>query len=97
MNKCIKCGSCCGSLVPITLSEKEKIEEYIKRNNIIPAKKCFLEKLIDCKFLGDDNQCMIYEVRPSICRNYQCGKDFSELHLLDVHKNKYKYFIKDIK
>lgn len=74
--KCIKCGKCCGYIVPITKNEKIKIEKYIQEKKINSIKRNFTKKYIDCKFLNNENECIIYDVRPSICKNFNCNKNF---------------------
>ena len=62
-NFCKGCGGCCGP-VHITAKEKEVILKYMKDNNLNPEKKSDM----DCKFLDENKKCMIYSVRPSVCK-----------------------------
>jgi Fe-S-cluster containining protein len=32
-----------------------------------------------CRFLGDDDRCLIYDDRPQACRTFQCVTSFNEL------------------
>ena len=77
--KCTQCGGCCSNLLPMTDKEIEVIHKYIKRYRIKEYKHMIplAQPVIDmtCPFLNDDKpteKCMIYEVRPQICRNFIC-------------------------
>lgn len=75
----------CG-IVPITHIEKHIIVEYCKENNIKPRNTLLEEFSIDCKFLYNDNKCMIYEVRPLICKNFYCNTDFDKLEPVEMNR-----------
>jgi Fe-S-cluster containining protein len=96
MNKrCIKCGKCCGILVPITLNEMNIIKKYCKTNKIKPVKDILLKEDVPiCQFLYS-NTCLIYEVRPFICRNFYCNTSYEKLGKID-YKLGYDYLISDI-
>ena len=78
-NHCSRCGSCCGLFIPFTEKELQVIKSYVKTNNIKPYNKrlnietdafegncCFYDK--------DNKKCMIYEVRPYVCRDFICSR-----------------------
>jgi hypothetical protein len=75
---CKQCGKCCG-IVPITEEEKDTIIKYCKKNNVQPRNTILELSSITCKFLDNDNKCMIYDVRPRICRNFYCNVEFDKL------------------
>lgn len=63
---CKKCGECCGT---ITFSGIERliIEEYVAKKGLS------LESFTvtrNCPALDENNNCVIYQVRPMICRLY---------------------------
>lgn len=77
--KCTGCGNCCSNLLPMTDKEIEVIRRYIKKHHIkefkhgIPLANPALD--MTCPFLNTDKKtekCMIYEVRPNICRQFSC-------------------------
>lgn len=79
--KCQDCGNCCGNFLPITNAEKATIRRYVKKHNLHPAKPYFVEGPwakptvhTECPFLlnTDGHRCMIYSIRPGICRAYTC-------------------------
>lgn len=47
-----------------------------------PALRVTAELPFSCRFLGADNQCTVYSIRPEICRNYQCDHLKETLKLL---------------
>lgn len=77
--KCTGCGSCCTNFLPMTEKEVSIIRRYIKRNNV-KEQKHFIpssEPTVDmtCPFLDDSkscDKCLIYEVRPRVCRDFIC-------------------------
>lgn len=77
---CTRCANCCKSL-DIKFSE-EDIERIAGHQNMTSGE--FIETYLaadeedgsynarqkPCPFLGDDNRCTIYDVRPTLCREY---------------------------
>ena len=80
--KCSCCGACCSNLLPMTKQEIKVIKKYIKEKNISEQKRIYPteNKIIDitCPFLDStkEKKCLIYEVRPKICREFICHKTF---------------------
>lgn len=77
--KCSGCGSCCGNYLPISEKEVKQIKRYIAKNGIKEQVRRFpvARQMIDatCPFRSDsEKKCLIYEVRPAICRDFQCDK-----------------------
>lgn len=83
--QCTGCGACCTGAadhaVETTDREREAIRQFL---GISPAwfRRRYLTRLDEdtlgirlekngrCPFLGDDNRCAIYRVRPQQCRTY---------------------------
>ena len=89
--RCSNCGNCCTELIPITNNELKLIKAYVKEKHIEP----FSDVLFDldgkfsinllCPFRDMENKkCMIYEVRPKICRLFKCDQS---LDVIEKHKN----------
>lgn len=85
---CSRCGSCCTHHLHILPSEEARIKAYIKKHNIKPVLHDKdipdNEALVDlvCPFFNDKgmvNSCSIYEVRPAICKCYQCNFEHEDL------------------
>ena len=76
---CTKCANCCRTLRPVFSDEDiTRIAGHLGmgRDEFIAA---YLEpteeghhrpSTMPCPFLGDDNKCTIYDVRPEKCRGY---------------------------
>ncbi|MGM5470678.1 YkgJ family cysteine cluster protein [Flavobacteriaceae bacterium LMO-SS05] len=76
---CLKCANCCKTTGPL-FTDKD-IERIAKHFKLKPSK--FIEtylrldedndyvlQSVPCTFLGEDNYCSIYEVRPKACREF---------------------------
>ncbi len=60
------CGACCGILYP-SLTEIRNIEQWCKTHG--KEYEDFNMKVgLDCLYLGEQKDCMIYSVRPFLCR-----------------------------
>jgi Fe-S-cluster containining protein len=76
---CLQCAACCKNYSPrfktpdikrisrhLKLKESEFIETYLR----VDEEGDFVVKSSPCPFLGTDNYCTIYEVRPSDCSRF---------------------------
>ena len=76
---CLQCANCCKTMGPL-FTDKD-IERLAKHFKLKPSK--FIENYlrldeendyvlqsVPCSFLGADNYCSIYEVRPKACREF---------------------------
>ena len=76
---CLKCGNCCKNYSPrfktpdikriskhLKMRESVFIETYLR----LDEDGDFVTKSAPCPFLGSDNFCGIYDVRPSDCARY---------------------------
>lgn len=86
--KCKKgCAFCCKIPIEISLAEAQYIYEICKENNIpidtnylksqvkLKEEEYILSEFHNCVFLGEDNSCLVYEVRPICCRRYYVISD----------------------
>ncbi len=82
---CERCGTCCTVPPPAYIVEYLNMFRYMKKNlgDFIPvlvekAVRFYFLELVDinlkCPFLSDDNQCLVYTVRPLSCRGYGLSK-----------------------
>lgn len=72
--KCSKCGECCSNILPVSQKEVNKIQEYVIKNNIKPQKQMLImQNKLTCPYYNG-KKCLIYEVRPLICREFYCNK-----------------------
>ena len=76
---CLSCANCCKTTGPLfTEKDIERVSKYLRlKPKDFEAK--FLQtdededkvlKNLPCWFLGEDNKCSIYEIRPKACREY---------------------------
>ena len=76
---CLACGNCCKTTSPLftdkdikriakhlKMKEIQFINQYLKRD----ADDFMVLQETPCPFLGSDNYCFIYDVRPKACREY---------------------------
>ena len=77
--ECIGCGSCCSNFLPLSDKEKVRIRHYIEKNHIKEQRSNFPmpDKAIksSCPFRSEvEHKCLIYKIRPEICRDFKCNK-----------------------
>lgn len=71
---CSKCGECCTNFLPISQNELNKIQEYVIKNEIRPQTHLLvMQNRLSCPYY-DGHKCLIYEVRPLICKEFYCYK-----------------------
>lgn len=71
---CSKCGECCTNFLPVTQKEIDEIQKYVIKNNIRPQKQMLvMQKRLSCPYY-DGKKCLVYEVRPLICKEFYCYK-----------------------
>ena len=51
----------------LNMDDSEFIDTYLKPN---PNDPPYNTRQMPCPFLGEDNRCTIYDVRPTVCREY---------------------------
>ena len=88
-NKCSNCGQCCTDFLPLSSKEIKNIKHYIKVHNIKEQRHNVAAGIdITCPFRDEKNKkCLIYEVRPEICKRFICNDDKEK-----IFSNK-RYFI----
>lgn len=93
---CSGCGSCCSRFLPMSSGEVKKIRSYIKKNGIKEQKHLYptAEPVVEdwtCQFRSEkERKCLVYEVRPAICRDFQCDKPKKRIKAdKDMYHGKY--------
>ena len=72
--RCSKCGECCTNFLPVTQKEIEIIQDYVIANKIRPQKQMLvMQNRLTCPYYNG-KKCLIYEVRPLICKEFYCYK-----------------------
>jgi len=76
---CLKCGNCCKTTGPlftnadverISKSFRMKPKKFIDTYLRVDEENDFVLQQVPCAFLGADNYCSIYQVRPKACREF---------------------------
>lgn len=76
---CLDCANCCKTtgplftntdIVRISKSLKQKPQQFIDTYLRIDEDNDYVLKQVPCAFLGVDNYCSIYDVRPKACREF---------------------------
>jgi uncharacterized protein len=76
---CLDCANCCRTLGPrITDADVQRIaaslrirpSAFVQNYLVVDEDGDNVFKSMPCPFLGSDNYCSIYEVRPKACREY---------------------------
>jgi Fe-S-cluster containining protein len=88
---CLKCANCCKTTGPLfTQTDIQRIADhhgitssfFISRYLRIDEDNDFVLKSVPCTFLGQDNMCSIYDVRPKACREYPHTDRANQLGIL---------------
>lgn len=77
--KCSGCGSCCSRFLPVSGKEVKTIRRYVQKKKIQEQRHIYPTASPQddwtCPFRSErERKCLIYEVRPAICRDFQCDK-----------------------
>lgn len=76
---CLQCANCCKTTGPLVTDKdvtriarhfKMKEQQFIKTYLRVDEDNDFVMQSLPCPFLGADNYCSIYEVRPKACREF---------------------------
>jgi uncharacterized protein len=76
---CLECANCCRTLGPrvtdadvrrIAASLRMKPSGFVERYLVVDEEGDSIFRSMPCSFLGSDNYCSIYDVRPRACREY---------------------------
>lgn len=76
---CLTCANCCKTTGPlftnadverISKSFRMKPQKFIDTYLRIDEENDFVLQQVPCTFLGSDNYCSIYDVRPKACREF---------------------------
>jgi Fe-S-cluster containining protein len=76
---CRECANCCRTLGPrvtdvdvqrVAASLRIKPSKFVEQHLVVDEDGDFVFRSMPCPFLGADNYCAIYEVRPRACREY---------------------------
>ena len=87
--KCSQCGECCSNFLPISQKECYRISNYVLEKNIRPQKHILvMQNRLACPYY-DGKKCLIYDVRPFICKEFFCYKEPSNVIPENFKNEKY--------
>tara|TARA_Y100000385_G_C12827479_1_gene523056 strand:- start:180 stop:665 length:486 start_codon:yes stop_codon:yes gene_type:complete len=90
---CLECANCCTTIGPLfTDNDIARISKYLRikpsefvANYLrIDEDRDFVLKSVPCTFLGADNYCSIYDVRPKACREFPHTDRIKQNQLLNL-------------
>ncbi len=94
---CLTCANCCKTTSPIFYQTdiervakflRMKPGDFIEKYLRIDEDRDFVLKTSPCPFLGEDNFCNVYEVRPKACREYPHTNRKKMVQVMDLtYKN----------
>lgn len=76
---CLECANCCKTTGPLFTDKdierisrhfKMKPQQFIETYLRVDEDNDYVLQSVPCTFLGPDNYCSIYEVRPKACREF---------------------------
>jgi Fe-S-cluster containining protein len=76
---CLDCANCCRTLGPrITDADVRRMAAalrirpsvFVERFLVVDEEGDYIFRSMPCPFLGSDNYCSVYDVRPRACRDY---------------------------
>lgn len=96
---CLSCANCCKTTGPLFtdaditrisrhlgMKEGAFTEQYLR----IDEDEDFVLQSVPCSFLGADNRCSIYDVRPKACREYPHTHQKRQHSILDLTEKNVK-------
>ena len=90
---CLQCANCCKTTGPLfTDKDIQRISRYLKirpsdfvdKYLRIDEDSDYVLQSVPCFFLGEDNYCSIYDVRPKACREYPHTNRIKQYQLLKL-------------
>ena len=90
---CLECANCCKTTGPLfTDKDISRIAKYLKikpsrfteKYLRIDEDRDYVLQTLPCVFLGDDNYCSIYNVRPKACKEFPHTDRIKQYQLLKL-------------
>ena len=85
--KCSNCGQCCSDILPISEEDIKRIKAFMKKHGVKEQKHFVPISVpiafdLTCPFRDNANKrCVIYPVRPEICRDFKCDHPKKQIEL----------------
>ena len=87
--RCSKCGECCTNFLPVSQNEIDTIQKYVIQNNIKPQMQMLVMQNRLCCPYYNGQKCLIYDVRPLICKEFFCNKTMDMYKVKKFENDKY--------
>ncbi len=94
---CLQCANCCKTTSPIFRDvDIERIAKHlgmrasqlVEKHLHLDDENDYVLNVAPCTFLGEDNYCTIYDVRPKACREYPHTDRKNMMGILELtHRN----------
>lgn len=90
---CLDCGNCCKTTGPLITDKdiqriskhlKLKPQGFIEKYIRVDEDQDYVFKTMPCVFLGEDNYCSIYDVRPKACKEFPHTDRVKQKQLLNL-------------
>ena len=90
---CLECANCCTTTGPL-FTDKDiariakhlriKPSEFVAKYLRIDEERDYVLQSVPCTFLGKDNYCNIYDVRPKACKEFPHTDRIKQIQLLKL-------------
>lgn len=98
--RCSNCGKCCSDILPLSRMEIDRIKRYIKTHGIREQRHNGRTGAdLTCPFRDEKaRKCLIYKVRPDICRVFMCNYTAEDIARakIDFHEYRQPIFMRQI-
>ena len=93
---CLQCANCCRSLGPRLLERDiQRLARYLRMRPVDFIEKYlrrdedgdYVFQSMPCPFLGPDNYCQVYDVRPRACADYPHTQQTGQLKIIHLTFN----------
>ncbi len=78
---CSNCGKCCSDMLPLSKGEIATIKAYVAKHGIKEQRHNIATGTdLTCPFRDEiHKKCLIYDVRPAVCRKFICNLPETEM------------------
>ena len=90
---CLECANCCTTTGPLFTNKdiiriskhlRQKPSEFTEKYLRIDEDRDYVLKVVPCIFLGEDNYCSIYDIRPKACKEFPHTERIKQYQLLKL-------------
>lgn len=91
---CNNCNECCSALTIITTEEFEFYKKHFRSKGKNLFKECMKKHIekevknnainLTCPFSSKTKRCLIYNIRPRVCKEFHCSPTLNKLNIAEV-------------